>query len=306
RMGNDYYVHKSAEDAVIKEMGLPNFRQAKNKLPSDFEYDIVHYNSKTGAVEFIQSPDWNTATEPVRGEAYRVLGKGDAIPVLPLERTQIYHHKWSFVRSDYTGFDVEASADRSVAIGEILPALKKKDANITSRYGYLDVWQGTVLPVLEPGKRITDVMYSLVGDIIPPIDPMGEVDQKDVRTLFTSPLTPVQKSYIPLIKENFPPLARIWRYLTGSEQQQIISNKGLVTKKDKKGKLRVGWMDKVIATLEHIPSDKEYAAVAFAGRAKKGWYSNSAKALIEIFGIRDAPRFAALLAALSPQVSVEQ
>jgi hypothetical protein len=47
------------------------------------------------------------------------------------------------------------------------------------------------------------------------------------------------------------------------------------------------------------------ASVAYSGRAKRGWYAQSAKAITSIFGQADAPRFAALLAALSPQTSVE-
>ena len=54
-----------------------------------------------------------------------------------------------------------------------------------------------------------------------------------------------------------------------------------------------------------VPSTEEMAAVAISGRAKRGWYERSAKALIDIFGPKDAPRFSALLAAMSPQSSVE-
>jgi hypothetical protein len=61
----------------------------------------------------------------------------------------------------------------------------------------------------------------------------------------------------------------------------------------------------LVDIFEKLPSPEEMAAVAYSGRAKRGWYRNSAEALVNIFGASDAPRFAALLAALSPQVSVE-
>jgi hypothetical protein len=51
-------------------------------------------------------------------------------------------------------------------------------------------------------------------------------------------------------------------------------------------------------------SASEMADVAFAGRAKRGWYAQSGQYLSEIFG-EDFPRFAALLAATSPQTSVK-
>ena len=51
---------------------------------------------------------------------------------------------------------------------------------------------------------------------------------------------------------------------------------------------------------------EEMAAVAYSGRAKRGLYKQSAKALVDVFGVADAPRFTALLAAMSPRVSVER
>jgi hypothetical protein len=45
-------------------------------------------------------------------------------------------------------------------------------------------------------------------------------------------------------------------------------------------------------------------AAAIAGDAKRGWYEQSSQAIREVFG-DDAPRFTALLSALSPQTSVE-
>jgi len=54
-----------------------------------------------------------------------------------------------------------------------------------------------------------------------------------------------------------------------------------------------------------LPAAKEMATVAEAGAAKRGWYRQSADALIDIFGQDDAPRFAGILAATSPQTSVQ-
>ena len=53
-----------------------------------------------------------------------------------------------------------------------------------------------------------------------------------------------------------------------------------------------------------LPDTKEFAAAALAGKAKRGWYRESAKAIANVFGA-DAPRFSALLSAMSPQVSIE-
>ena len=61
---------------------------------------------------------------------------------------------------------------------------------------------------------------------------------------------------------------------------------------------------KLVDLFETLPDEKERGAVALAGAAARGWYRDSAETIADIFG-PDAPRFAGLLAALSPQVSVQ-
>lgn len=74
---------------------------------------------------------------------------------------------------------------------------------------------------------------------------------------------------------------------------------------EEKTQLRADTSQKLIdAFHKDLPPTEEYAAAAMAGKAKKGWYENSAKAIANVFG-PDAPRFSALLASMSPQVSVQ-
>ena len=47
------------------------------------------------------------------------------------------------------------------------------------------------------------------------------------------------------------------------------------------------------------------ASGALAGRVKRGWYKDAAKAIQETFGV-ETPRFVGLLASMSPQVSVKE
>jgi hypothetical protein len=54
-----------------------------------------------------------------------------------------------------------------------------------------------------------------------------------------------------------------------------------------------------------LPQAEEMGAIAYSGRAKRGWYKSSAQALVDIFGVDDSRRFVALLAATSPQNGVE-
>lgn len=66
---------------------------------------------------------------------------------------------------------------------------------------------------------------------------------------------------------------------------------------------QIGPINKLIETFEELPDTEDMATAALAGGAKRGWYRDSAQAISEIFGA-DAPRFVALLAATSPNVTV--
>ena len=68
------------------------------------------------------------------------------------------------------------------------------------------------------------------------------------------------------------------------------------------GRKAVQQMDRLLSVL---PSAKELSSVAKAGAPKQGWYRASTQAIIDVFGVQDAPRFSSLLAAMSPQTSVE-
>ena len=63
--------------------------------------------------------------------------------------------------------------------------------------------------------------------------------------------------------------------------------------------------EKILQMMKAFPEPSEMASVAYAGRAKRGWYQRSGDAIVQTFGATDAPRFTTLLAALSPQTSVE-
>ena len=71
-----------------------------------------------------------------------------------------------------------------------------------------------------------------------------------------------------------------------------------------KAKMRRDTSERFVEIINMLPKAQEMAATAYAARAKRGWYRHSALAIEHVFGA-DAPRFAALLAAMSPQTSVE-
>ena len=83
-------------------------------------------------------------------------------------------------------------------------------------------------------------------------------------------------------------LSRAVKNLTPAEQAKFKSNTAKT----------------FVEYLTQLPSKQEFAAAAIGGKAKRGWYEGSTQAIVNVFG-QDAPRFAALLSATSPQTSVE-
>jgi hypothetical protein len=67
---------------------------------------------------------------------------------------------------------------------------------------------------------------------------------------------------------------------------------------------RTAAIKNLLDTFHGSTSIEGTSAMALAGQAKKGWYEKAGKAINSVFG-PDAPRFTALLAAMSPQTSVE-
>lgn len=116
-------------------------------------------------------------------------------------------------------------------------------------------------------------------------DKEGKLDLRQLppRQLFQGPLTEQD------LMDRVPGYGQIAPYLDDEE----------------KANLREKSVQKIVDLVETFPDAEEMASVAFAGRAKKGWYERSAQAILDVFGLEDATRFAALLAATSPQTSVE-
>lgn len=87
-----------------------------------------------------------------------------------------------------------------------------------------------------------------------------------------------------------------------SAQERHVTN--LLTDQER-AQLRSNTSQKLIDMFhKELPHSDEYAAAALAGKAKKGWYRDSAQAIVNQFG-PDANRFTALLSSMSPQQSVQ-
>ena len=142
-------------------------------------------------------------------------------------------------------------------------------------------------PTQEESDASIDKAIDKAADATPP----HEIELTDV----------LRKKARELASQNKSGFGKVWRSLPDDEVVALVHTKS-------KGKTAMQLLASRMATLWHLlrnlPRVSEVAAVARAGRSKRGWYRYSQKALEIIFG-EDAPRFAALLAATSPQTSVE-
>ena len=103
-IGGDIYLHRDyAEDVVPKDI-LENAEQMLEEYDPAFDYNCIRYSPKTGAISFQEAPDFDTAREPVVGDYITVFPDGT---IKTGHSNYIWHHKWLWVKNDYTGFDVE-------------------------------------------------------------------------------------------------------------------------------------------------------------------------------------------------------
>ena len=132
-------------------------------------------------------------------------------------------------------------------------------------------------PFSRGGEDVTNIYAVFSPEQIKSIENAGTFDPNNPNILMQGG-----------VKNTTPAISRPLKNLTPYERQKVTD----------------GLAARIVEQLEKLPAADEMAAVAWAGRAKRGWYEESARAISEIFGW-DAPHFAALLAALSPQTSVE-
>lgn len=141
QMGNVVYVHYKYVHVLPQEP----LRKAQECLPSQFSYDVVKFNRKTGDFSFVECSAFNKEEEPAIVRAATVSANG-AVVVREYGGCIIYHHKWLFVDDDYDGFDVAESQRRS----ETWYSLPNVDR---FRIGNRDYWEGDVVPRISSGKR---------------------------------------------------------------------------------------------------------------------------------------------------------
>jgi hypothetical protein len=138
-------------------------------------------------------------------------------------------------------------------------------------------------------EEIHDAGYD--GLVTPPVP---GIDHPAIEYFGHKDKVPVERVADPAFKkrdlnEEIPGLKAVQKHLLPEERER----------------LRVSTGQKLVDLFNQrktLATDMAHAALA--GQAKRGWYENTSHALVHVFG-PDAPRFSSLLAAMSPQSSVE-
>ena len=106
-IGGEIYFHKDYAEDILPDEVLAQAQQLLEEEQPGFEYNCLKYNPKTGVVAFQEAPDFDTAREPVVGDY--VSANTNTGVVKTGHSNYIWHHKWNWVKNDYSGFDVAES-----------------------------------------------------------------------------------------------------------------------------------------------------------------------------------------------------
>lgn len=107
------YIHKQYAKLIAPNDKIEYAYQKIKKIYPEFKYNtlivwIHNQSKKIVKIQFTNSPDFDTSSEPTTGELISYSFDDDTVSK-PKYWNTIWHHKWMWVMDDYSGFDVEAS-----------------------------------------------------------------------------------------------------------------------------------------------------------------------------------------------------
>jgi hypothetical protein len=140
KIGYCRYVHKSNLDELLNSIPKIEGKTVQgliNQYSTNWEFEVVKYDSKSKKLSLIQSPNWNTANEPTVGDSLVI--NTDTLKTSIFKKKvheQIYHQKELFVNENYTGFDVQKAKERTKLWKSKIENLKEH----TNKIGYRWYW----------------------------------------------------------------------------------------------------------------------------------------------------------------------
>lgn len=112
QVGGAVYVHKLYADQVVPKAILQKALGAMTRSNPEFDFQTIMFDPKRKIIRFDEAPDFDTASEPHVGDFITVSLNG-SFPPRKGHSDSIWHHKWLWVKDDYTGFDVNKSKEWS-------------------------------------------------------------------------------------------------------------------------------------------------------------------------------------------------
>lgn len=112
QVGNSVYVHKLYADEVIPAAILQKAETIMTRAKPEFSYNTIMVDARRKIVRFDEAPDFDSASEPHVGD-YVIVSLDGTAPPREGHSDSIWHHKWLWVKDDYTGFDVDKSKEWS-------------------------------------------------------------------------------------------------------------------------------------------------------------------------------------------------
>ncbi len=191
RVGSKIYVHKDYATEVVP---ADVYNKAVSKI-GDFEFNTVMYDTKTGAVRFDEAPGFNTEREPRVGKVLTVNSDGTTKQG---SSNNIWHHKWLWVKDDYTGFDVGKSRNWSSnwasKVDGVAKGTQKAWDKQLAEAGLTDEAPAPVVETAPVDFSIADEAQSMEG-----------LRKRDIETLFGMEATPLEMNawsdVLPAVRE---------------------------------------------------------------------------------------------------------
>jgi hypothetical protein len=100
------YFHKQYAEELLTSDQLEIVSYMDSIIP--FDYNCITLNMKSNTLSLVEAPDFDTAREPVVGRIFYQAAEESTNRISNFY-TNIWHHKWLWVKNDYEGFDVRES-----------------------------------------------------------------------------------------------------------------------------------------------------------------------------------------------------
>ena len=137
-VGDCHYVHRSNLGELLRrfpELRGPILKVTRSAEGSDWA--VAKLDAGRGTLSLIESPDWDTAYEPLVGDSRvydLVRWSGDPEDCVVKRKCstnpQIYHMKEVFVAPGFRGFDVRSAAERTRLLARLSDIDPKKKGNL--------------------------------------------------------------------------------------------------------------------------------------------------------------------------------